>query len=219
MNALTRRHVFAFAVMATCLCGSDIALAGAISPEGQNLERFLDGLNVENHWIAGKHIDWMTGDPDGAPETLPGRHTHCSAFVAAAAKRLGIYILRPPEHGQVLLANAQNEWLAGAGSASDWRAIADSVAAQEAANRGSLVVASYHSHLDNKPGHIAIVRPSAKSDEVVQQEGPDVIQAATKNSTKISLAEGFAGHPHAWKDHEVRFYAHSIASGMPGAKL
>ena len=27
----------------------------------------------------------------------PG-HTHCSAFTAAAAMRLGIYLLRPPEH-------------------------------------------------------------------------------------------------------------------------
>jgi hypothetical protein len=212
MNAMNRRNAI-FALLAACVCASDLAMADGVSPAAQSLARFYDSLNVEQHWIAGTHVDWTTGDPDGASETLPGRHTHCSAFVAAAAKKLGVYILRPPEHGQVLLANAQNEWLAGAGPTSGWRPIPDAVAAQAAANRGLLVVASYHNHRDNKPGHIAIVRPSAKSDEAVRREGPDVIQAATQNASKISLAEGFAGHPHAWEDHEVQYYAHAIGNG------
>jgi hypothetical protein len=211
MNALTRRSVI-FAILAASVCGANAAMAGSVSPAGQSLARFYDSLNVENHWIAGTHVDWATGDPDGASEMLPGRHTHCSAFVASAAQKLGVYILRPPEHGQVLLANAQNEWLAGAGAASGWRPIQDAVAAQTAANRGLLVVASYHNHRDNKPGHIAIVRPSSKPDEAVQSEGPDVIQAGSQNHTRISLVEGFAGHPHAWEDQEVQYYFHSVDS-------
>jgi hypothetical protein len=212
MKAFLQRCIVSIGLLAS-VCGAHPAFAANLNPMGQKLARFYDGLNVENHWIAGAHIDWESGDPDGAPERLPGRHTHCSAFVASAAKKLGVYILRPPEHGQVLLANAQNEWLAAAGPAAGWRAVQGAVEAQAAANRGFLVVASYHNHRDHKPGHIAIVRPSDKSNEVVMSEGPDVIQAGAQNSSATSLVAGFAGHPHAWGDQEVQYYAHAINGG------
>jgi hypothetical protein len=120
---LTRRATLA-TLWGGAVVGWGVACDGAlgadivISPKGLALERFLDGLDVDRRWIAGVHIDWETGIPDGKPEKLPGKHTHCSAFVASAAKKLGIYILRPPEHGQVLLANAQFEWLEGEQGAS-----------------------------------------------------------------------------------------------------
>ena len=81
--------------------------------------------------------------------------------------------------------------------------------AQAFANRGFLVVATYRSHRDNKPGHIAIVLPGDKSAEEIDAEGPNVMQAATVNSASISLKAGFAGHPHAWAAPEVAFYAHA----------
>ena len=57
-------------------------------------------------WLAGERVNWESGAPVGAwRDDRP--HTHCSAFVASAAKRLGIFVLRPPDHGAVLLANAQ----------------------------------------------------------------------------------------------------------------
>jgi hypothetical protein len=112
----------------------------------------------------------------------------------------------------VLLANAQNEWLASAGSASGWRPLQAAAAAQAAANRGFLVVASYHNHRDNKPGHIAIIRPSAKPESAIDSEGPEIIQAGSQNYTKISLVDGFAGHPHAWADQEVQYYMHSVGA-------
>jgi hypothetical protein len=182
----------------------------SLSPEAQRLTRQLDEMGVETKWIAGAHVDWESGRPDGRPETSTGRHTHCSAFVAAAAERLGVYILRPPEHGQVLLANAQNEWLADEGRRQGWRAVEGPAAAQDLANRGMLVVASYRSHRDDKPGHIAIVRPSVKTAQEIEADGPTVIQAGTTNSAAISLRLGFAGHPHAWSDQEVEYYAHAI---------
>jgi hypothetical protein len=211
MKALTRRS-FLIASLAASLGAAHPALAADVTPAGQKLTKFYDSLNVEAHWIAGIHVDWQTGDPDGSPENLPGRHTHCSAFVASAAQKLGVYILRPPEHGQALLANAQSEWLAGRGSGAGWRPLKDAAEAQSAANRGLLVVASYHNHRDNKPGHIAIVRPGAKSAEELISEGPDVIQAGAQNYAKISLVGGFAGHPHAWEDQEVQFYAHALGA-------
>jgi hypothetical protein len=181
-----------------------------VTPQARWLAHELDSMGVETKWIAGAHIDWKTGLPDGASEKLPGRHTHCSAFVAAVTERLGIYILRPPQHGQVLLANAQNEWLAAGGRAEGWRPLGGPAEAQDAANKGLLVVASYHNHRDDKPGHIAIVRPGDASVEKINSEGPDVIQAATVNSTSISVKAGFAGHVSAWNDNEIDYYAHAV---------
>ena len=181
-----------------------------VSAKGRWLAAQLDAMGVEGKWIAGQHVDWRSGLPDGRPVSSEGRHTHCSAFVAAAAEALGVHILRPPEHGQVLLANAQYRWLEGDGAAEGWRELPDAAAAQAAANAGELVVASYLSHRDNKPGHIAIVKPAERSAEEIADAGPLVIQAGTVNSAAISLRDGFAGHPAAWRDKEARFYAHAL---------
>lgn len=184
--------------------------AEAVTPQAQANVKVLDEMGVESKWLAGERVHWDTGLPTGVPETSPGKHTHCSAFVAAAAKNLGVYILRPPEHGQKLLANAQNEWLAQEGATKGWLKLANAAEAQAAANRGLLVVASYHNHHDDRPGHIAIVRPGNKTAGQIAAEGPDVIQAGSVNRTSISLREGFAGHPAAWRDHEVVYYAHEV---------
>jgi hypothetical protein len=210
MNALS---VFAAAFGFAAAVGA--AHAGSstegVSAKGRWLAHKLDAMGVESKWIAGSHIDWRSGLPDGRPELSAGRHTHCSAFVAATAETLGVYILRPPEHSQVLLANAQFRWLAEDGESQGWRALPDAGAAQTAANAGELVVASYLSHRDNKPGHIAIVRPAPRSEAEIAQDGPLVIQAGTVNNNAVSLREGFAGHPAAWRDQEVEFFAHAVA--------
>ena len=100
-----------------------VPCCGERTEAGDRLAAVLDGMDVESHWLAHEHVNWETGDPDkGADYEGPGNHTHCSAFAAAAAKKLGIYLLRPPEHGQVLLANAQSGWLeSAAGRKSGWR--------------------------------------------------------------------------------------------------
>ena len=208
---ISRRSVLAAACSLPFLAAASPAAVLADEPTAKavRLARFYDGLDVETLWQAGVHIDWETGVPDGRPERYPGKHTHCSAFVAAAAKRLGIYILRPPEHGQVLLANAQSDWLA-AGIGDGWQSLPDMYVAEAAANRGYFVVASYHNHRDDKPGHIAIVRPSTKSLASIAAEGPDVIQAGGRNYARASLVTGFAGHPAGWRDNEIRYYAHLV---------
>jgi len=189
---------------------SSHGFAAGITPAAREVAATIDGLDVERNWPAGVHVHWETGKPDGRPETSPGRHTHCSAFVAAAAKRLGIYILRPPEHPQILLANAQYEWLAAEGARRGWRPLPDGVAAQDAANAGQFVVATYRNHHDDKPGHIAIVRPSDKPRAAIRSEGPQVTQAGGTNYRSTSLRQGFAGHAAAWTRDEVRYYAHAV---------
>src|ERR1700710_1307097 len=81
---------------------------GPISAAGQRLLGVLDASNVESLWLAHEHVNWETGEPDkDADYEGPGKATHCSAFAAAIGKRVGVYMLRPPDHGQILLANAQ----------------------------------------------------------------------------------------------------------------
>lgn len=208
-TSLRTTTLFCAFVVLIALAGAARAL-DAVTPQAQAIITVLDAMGVESKWLAGERVHWDTGLPTGVPETSPGKHTHCSAFVAAAAKNLGVYILRPPEHGQKLLANAQNEWLAQEGVTNGWLKLANAAEAQAAANRGLLVVASYHNHHDDRPGHIAIIRPGNKTAEQIAAEGPDVIQAGSVNRTSISLRDGFAGHPAAWRNHEVMYYAHEV---------
>lgn len=194
-------------------CGSPASIRAAAAPITASAERVahsIDSLDVEHHWPAGVHVHWESGEPDGRQETTPGKHTHCSAFVAAAAKRVGIYILRPPEHKQILLANAQYDWLADEGAAQGWQPLTDAVDAQRHANQGWFVVATYKNHHDDKPGHIAIVRPSDKDVTSIREEGPQITQAGGTNYRSVPLKVGFAGHPAAWDHQEVRFYTHAV---------
>src|SRR5438045_1572514 len=75
---------------------------GAINAEGQNLAALLDGTGVDHLWLAGWHVDWRTGQTNRPEPGGPEAKTHCSAFVASVADRLGVYVLRPPEHRQSL---------------------------------------------------------------------------------------------------------------------
>jgi hypothetical protein len=184
---------------------------GPITPAGDRLASTLDGMNVESLWLAEEHVNWETGEPDrGAEYEGPGAHTHCSAFAAAAAKRMGIYLLHPPEHGQALLANAQAEWLAGsAGAKAGWHRVSTMQQAQHLANEGSLVLVLYQNPDKHVPGHIAIVRPSEKSAKTLAENGPEVIQAGQHNHTRINVRIGFENHPGAWPD-GVQYYVHPL---------
>ncbi len=184
--------------------------AAEIGSGGRQLARFLDSLQIEKRWIAGAHVNWRTGEPDGRPVSNSGVHSHCSALVAAACERLGVYILRPPEHSQILLANAQYDWLLEGGTPDGWTSVSDAAEAQAEANRGRLVVAAYRNSKTGKPGHIAIVRPSARSKDSVLEDGPEVIQAGQENYASVPLKVGFRHHPDAWKRRDVRFFEHPI---------
>jgi hypothetical protein len=54
------------------------------------------------------------------------------------------------------------------------------------ANQGTLVVVVYESPDSQKPGHIAIVRPSEKSCVRLEESGPQIIQAGQRNYTSTS---------------------------------
>ena len=184
---------------------------GPITPAGERLAAVLDGMNVESLWLAHQHVDWKTGEPDRGPEfTGSAKSTHCSAFAAAVGLRLGVYMLRPPEHGLVLLASAQTEWFnSGGGQSAGWQPVASMQEAQTLANQGKLVVISYANPNPRRPGHIVIVRPSTKSAAQFAVEGPQVIQAATYNRASSPASTSFHAHPGAWPS-EVRVFAHDV---------
>ena len=81
----------------------------------------------------------------------PEAKTHCSAFVAAMAERRGAYVLRPPEHKQNLLANAQMRWLREHGAERGWRTPCLLCRGAEAANRGELVLEAFENPNPHSP--------------------------------------------------------------------
>jgi hypothetical protein len=186
---------------------------GSITPQGHQLERFLDDSGVDHLWLAGWHIDWRTGDKDRTEPGAAEAKSHCSAFAAAMAERLRIYVLRPPEHRQELLANAQMRWLRDHGAEHGWRVLDMQVDAQAAANRGELVLEAFENSDPHRPGHIAIIRPSEKSLIEVDRDGPQEMQAGEQNALNVTTAAGFRHHPGAWKPGGgggLRYYAHAV---------
>jgi hypothetical protein len=198
-----------FFLPAVLVALSPSTFAADITSGGKKLAEFLDGMDVEHHWDAGKSVAWKTGKPleqQGEPRKS---NTHCSAFVAAACLKADVYILRPPEHATKLLANAQADWLAAAGAEKGWKPVTTAAEAQRRANHGELVVAVFKEANAEKSGHIAIVRPSEKNEAKIREEGPQIIQAGSTNHNSTSLAEGFKHHKGAWPG-GVRFYVHTV---------
>jgi hypothetical protein len=181
---------------------------GEITRQGKVLEKILDGMNVEKLWLSRRYVDWKTGRTREKPVTDGKMHTHCSAFVAAVCRRLNVYILRPPNHSTMLLANAQFDWLHQAGGKEGWTPVRTAREAQRLANKGFLVVATLKENDPKKPGHIAVVRPCKKSGAKIDREGPQIIQAGASNMRSASLKEGFKNHPSASATGMVRYFAH-----------
>ncbi len=201
------------------------AYDATVTPAGEWLAKFFDRMDVENHWLPGHdHVAWKSGmrlqAEHGKKLTpLAKDETHCSAFAAAVADGLGIYLLHPPEHSHVLLANAQFDWLASEdGRKAGWTSAPSAFDAQQAANRGELVVAVFKNPNGELAGHIAIVRPSQEPAPRIEADGPQVTQAGFTNYRSIDLKTGFDHHPGAWErggTGGVKFYAHEV----DGAKL
>lgn len=188
-------------------CGLAGSWAFPIDESGARWAVVLDGMDVAHRWLAGEPIAWRTGVYS---EKSRQEASHCSAFAAAACERAGVYLLRPPEHGQTLLANAQMQWLEGEeGARHGWRPVESAVEAQQLANRGWVVLAVYRNPDAHRAGHVAVVRPSEKSAQLIEQEGPQVIQAGTYNYQSTSVRQGFARHRGAFEAGEIHYFAHA----------
>jgi hypothetical protein len=200
--------------------------APAYTPAGgPRLTEFLDGLPVTTRWIHNHRVVWQTGQQSAPESQVATEETHCSAFIAAVALMLDIYLLRPPHYGQDGLANAQADWLAGEGTFSGptakdshWIALGSSgdagtlKAAVEAANVGRLVVGVYKAPSvkgsdgtpQPVPGHTCIVRPQSAAG--VGDDGPHVMSVADVNRPDTPMKTAFHAHPEAWPD-RIGLYA------------
>ena len=182
-----------------------------INEAGLKLKAFYLKQNVTGLWISGHHINWQTGEPD-MPNAVKSIKTHCSAFVASVCEQLNIYILRPPEHVQGLLANAQYNWLFSVPAYKmGWRQISENklLNAQQYADNGLVVVAVAKNPERSKPGHIALVLPSIQDSSTLQNKGPVLIQASIINADSIPFRRAFARHISDWPqftDEVVFFY-------------
>lgn len=190
-----------------------------LTDQGEALKAFYISLNVENLWIAGSHVNWQTGEAD-KPDATSGNHTHCSAFVAAACKRLNMYVLRPPDHKQILLANAQYDWLEEPdATAAGWKPVTGNNVfemAQTLANTGNVVIAICKNPDEKKPGHAALVMPAETNRRTLNDDGPFVIMAGTHNHNKLSLKAGFKSHLIDWPASNIKFYYNTKAPQWPG---
>ena len=205
----------AAAAPTTAPSAGDLPGDHTITPAGQRLATFLDGTDVEHLWLPKSYVDWESGQPTAKPAHGGVRSSHCSAYAAAVADKLGVYLLRPPEHAQPLLANAQYEWLDHDGPAKGWHADPTPEQAQADANAGELVVAVYRAPDPHKPGHIAVVHPAIKTQKDLDDAGPEITQAGATNYAHTTVSVGFNHHPGAWDaaGKTVRFYAHDVADG------
>ena len=191
---------------------------GPVSPAGMHILKVLDDSNVEALWLNGRHINWETGEPDKPADYVgPETKSHCSAYVAAIGERLGVYVLRPPQHSQELLANAQTAWFDSTqGAEAGWHKVDTPEQAQTLANQGTLVVVSYRSADPHRPGHIGIVRPDARRTQTeIDTDGVWMSQAGETNYLRVAEKTAFKHHPGAWPD-GVRYFAHEVAAG-PGS--
>ncbi|MCE1188980.1 MAG: hypothetical protein LWX56_07545 [Ignavibacteria bacterium] len=184
----------------------------SVNENGKKLRDYYESLQVTKYWLAGHHVDWESGVRDD-PGAEHGISTHCSAFAAAACSRMGIYILRPPKHKQLLLANAQFEWLQTPEAQKEgWLRINEEswietfVTAQNMANTGYAVVAVCQNPDPKSPGHIALIMPSDETFENISEMGPAVIQAGRQNSDSFHLRQGFSNHIIEWPEPGIWFY-------------
>ena len=170
---------------------------------------FLNSLRVDEYWIEGASVNWFTGAAGGSgPNMTIGTDSHCSAYAGAVADLLGIYILRQPDASDLNLANHQALWLA-TNTTAGWFPVSSMTMAQHLANTGALVVASYLNPDFNDSGHIAILRPSNRTDSSVSAFGPEECQSGDFNYLDTNAVTGFSEHPGAFPT-GVLYYGHSV---------
>lgn len=193
-----------------------------INAAGLTLQNFYLSMDVENNWLAGHHVNWETGQPD-MPESQHGNKTHCSAFAAAVCKKAGVYLLSPPEHGQILLANAQFDWLQTAAAVkAGWHELNGEdryLKAQALANAGKIVIAICRNADPKEPGHAALIMPKERTVKILMNQGPEIIMAGTHNHNYISLRNGFHSHIPDWPEQEIKFYVQELPIKLSSSPL
>jgi hypothetical protein len=192
----------------------EIGPTNVIGEQGRAISALLDSLDVEHYWAEGVSVNWLTGASGGSgPNMTEGKGSHCSAFAPAVAYLLDVYLLRPWDKPDKGLANLQADWLRT--NTAGWFPIPSMTDAQHLANDGLLVVASCREP-DGKSGHIAVVRPSERSDAHVRAYGPQICQSGMNNYNSTNVTAGFDQHPGAFPT-RILYYGHTCST--PNASI
>jgi hypothetical protein len=194
---------------------------GPITPAGHRLIVVLDSMDVEHRWPKDQAIEWDTGLPVG-PTGSEGHDpdTHCSAFTAAVGKRIGVYMPHPPMYSQIRLSEAQLSYFdSRAGRDDGWRRVDTPEQAQALANQGMLVIVGRMGHTskyDPRPGHIAVVRPSERTEAQISESGVQMTQAGTHNWRSITAKGGFHHEPGQLPSN-LEYFAHDVPDSADSA--
>lgn len=169
---------------------------------GQSLLQVLNSMDVEQHWLPGRKVNWRTGtaELDGPPSA-----SNAGAFVAAVCSRLTV-----PVPGTDLASfepTRQQDWLRTDGKNKGWVAVG-TLEAQLLANQGWVVVATWRDPASSHGpfGHAAIVRPDSKPANEIPRHGPRLTQAGTRNFNSVWLKDAFPAK--AWEREQVVYFAH-----------
>jgi hypothetical protein len=195
------------------------------TPAGSQLDAILDDMDVEGLWQSGQYVYWQTGITMPVPPPASEGYeteTHCSAFAAAAALKLGVPLLHPNPAPKFVpekhLANAQAKWLETLPQG--WQSVSGPVEAQNLANQAYFVLISYFNPNVSssgvpESGHIQVVRAyPGRTDAELKSEGPQITQAGVVNYKSATAAHGFGSgysatySPYPWPDN-VQYYAHA----------
>lgn len=167
-----------------------VSCAG-LTGNGATLCQTLTTLNPAGGWAYGQHVNWLTGVTDRVAGSVPvSTSGHGALFTAAAAYAQGIYVLRPPRHAELGLANDQFIWMWNQSVANTsptaatalpvgWSIVGTSASAnamwlaQSIANQGGLVVAAYSDAFDDvncRPTYQAFLAKARTAKEVLDYQ-------------------------------------------------
>lgn len=182
---------------------------------GQSLAVLFNQTNVEFLWKNKNAINWFNGQSihDLSGE-LP-KLNHSGAYIASVLRKLGIYILQPPQASQTLLENNQHDWLLEIGIIDyNYTYLGNNlnsrINAQKEANKGNIVIASYKNINEELPGNIAFVIPFLTDTTEITLNGCRVIQASFINYNSVFLKEAFSLFPNAFDNFLIDFFSYSI---------
>jgi len=168
----------------------------------------LNSMGVASHWLAGKAVNWRTGDPVAGGQAPP---TNAGPFVYAASSMLNVPL--PAATAPNMVPNQLITWLQGAGADQGWQQV-NAVEAQLLANQCWVVVACWKNTAPKASGpfafgHIAIVRPDTELKAAeIPDRGPRIVQASVTNSADTYVQAGFPKN--AWDDNAIVYLAHKL---------
>jgi len=167
---------------------------------------FLDSFNIDSKWVRGKDCNIYSGEHQEKKHSIKNI-TYCSLFVAHVARKLNIYLPAPPIYKRYFLASTQCRWLLEKGTSYEWKKVSP-LQAQDNANKKYFTLVCTISPRGDKPGHIAIVRPTLKTSAKLLEEGPEILNVGWHNQQSVSVKKGFKKQKNAFEEGRIYYFSY-----------